>query len=250
MDRKNNILIVLTNTRDFPEQHRHPAPAMGMSAEEARRTGFDVLEVAYLYYCLCHEGSMSVTFASPRGGECYIDPSTMKKSESDEHVRKFIRDTTAMEKIKRTERLESIDPEKYECVVFPGGPGVLFDLPSAPKINELVTHVWERNNGYIATIGHGIAALLNVKSPKTHDAWLKGKKVTANTVEEEKDMQLDKALPFLLEQKLREIGARFEKTNKNESYVVLDERLITGQNRNSAREWVQKIAQQCSSHRD
>jgi len=247
----NQILIVLTNTREFPERGSRNANALGLTEEEAHRTGFDIKEVAYLYECLSNPEQhqltgpqFAVTFASPRGGECHFDPDSLKASEHDEAVRRFLKDQKAMQLIKNTRRLDDIRPEQYQCVAFPGGPGTLFDLPHNDKITHLVQAIWEEKHGMVAAIGHGICALLNVKSRKTNEPILKGRKVTCNTVEEEREMQLDKALPFMVENKLKEIGARFEKSSKFDVNVVVDERIITGQNRNSTKEWVARIRQQ------
>ncbi len=250
---KNQILIVLTNTREFPERGRHDANGLGMTEEEAHRTGCDIKEVAYLYECLANPSQSGqaidatpcqVTFASPRGGECHFDPDSLKASEHDEAVRRFVKDHKAMQLVKNTRRLDEIRPEQYHCICFPGGPGTLFDLPHNDKINLLVQTVWEDNRGYVAAIGHGICALLNVKSRRSNEPILKGRKVTCNTVEEEREMQLDKALPFMVENKLKEIGAKFEKSSKFDINVVVDERIITAQNRNSTKEWVSRIRQQ------
>jgi putative intracellular protease/amidase len=249
---KNQLLVVLTNTREFPERGRRDLSSFGINEEEAQRTGFDVKEVAYLYECLVasYQGHqpMNVTFASPRGGECHFDPYSLKASEHDEEVRKFLKDHKAIQMIKNTKKIDEIRPEQYAGVVFPGGPGTLFDLPHNPKINHLVQTIWEENDGFIASIGHGICALINCKT-RRGEPLLKGRKVTCNTVEEEREMQLDKALPYMIENKLKEIGARFEKSNKFENNVVVDERIITGQNRNSTKEWVQKISHQMQQSR-
>jgi putative intracellular protease/amidase len=248
---QNQVLVVLTNTREFPERGRRDANALGLTDEEAHRTGFDIKEVAYLYECLTspeqHQlagPQYQITFASPRGGECHFDPDSLKSSEHDEAVRRFLKDHRAMQLIKSTRKIDEIRPEQYQCVCFPGGPGTLFDLPHNDKINQVVQSIWEEKHGIVAAIGHGICALLNVKSKRSNEPLLKGRKVTCNTVEEEREMQLDKALPFMVENKLKEIGARFEKSNKFDVNVVVDERIITGQNRNSTKEWVARIRQQ------
>ena len=54
--------------------------------------------------------------------------------------------------------------------------------------------------------------LLNVKSP-----W-----------------RLTKAVPFLLENRMKELGGKFEKGEDFKPFVVTDGRLITGQNPKSA----------------
>lgn len=276
-----NILVILTSTSEFPEHAspRNNPVQLGINQADSRRTGFNIKEVAYLYdafsssstgkgphppphhqphqpegrggresnVAIDFHGKTDLTFASPRGGHCHIDPVSMKQNEYDDIVKRFLSDHRAMEYIKNTERLESVNPERYDAVIFPGGSGVLFDLPNNRKVSDIVTSIWEKNEGCVATIGHGLAALINVKTSKNNEYWLKGKRVTCNTVEEEKDLQLDKALPFMLEHKLKEIGARFEKANKFEPKVVTDERLITAQNVNSTREWIEQIKEELCS---
>ena len=56
---------------------------------------------------------------------------------------------------------------------------------------------------------------------------------------------LDKTLPFILEDLLHERGAHYEKRNPFENFTLVDERLITGQNPSSAKEWVTKIMETC-----
>lgn len=57
-----------------------------------------------------------------------------------------------------------------------------------------------------------------------------GKRVTAFTNEEERAVQLDKLVPFLLESRLRELGAHFIAAEKWTDHVEQDGLLITGQN--------------------
>jgi putative intracellular protease/amidase len=63
---------------------------------------------------------------------------------------------------------------------------------------------------------------------------VKGRRVTGFTNEEEREVQLDKLMPFLLESRLKELGAEFEKSSAWSDYVVVDGNLITGQNPQSS----------------
>ena len=57
-----------------------------------------------------------------------------------------------------------------------------------------------------------------------------GKRVTGFTNTEEEAVQLTNVVPFLLEDELKRLGGLYEKAGDWESFVVVDERLITGQN--------------------
>jgi putative intracellular protease/amidase len=61
-----------------------------------------------------------------------------------------------------------------------------------------------------------------------------GKKVNGFTNEEEVAVKLDKVVPFLLEDKLIERGGIYEKSAPWQEHVVTDQRLVTGQNPQSA----------------
>lgn len=55
------------------------------------------------------------------------------------------------------------------------------------------------------------------------------------TNEEETAVKLENVVPFLLESKLIERGAKFEKSGLWQSHVIVDQRVVTGQNPQSAK---------------
>jgi putative intracellular protease/amidase len=59
---------------------------------------------------------------------------------------------------------------------------------------------------------------------------VKGKRVTGFTNEEEAEMQLTHVVPFLVEDELKRLGAKFEKLPNWQPFSIVDGRLITGQN--------------------
>jgi putative intracellular protease/amidase len=59
---------------------------------------------------------------------------------------------------------------------------------------------------------------------------IKGKCVTAFSNSEERAVHLDKVVPFLLEDKLKERGALYSKGPDFSCYIQVDGTLVTGQN--------------------
>ncbi len=59
---------------------------------------------------------------------------------------------------------------------------------------------------------------------------VKGKRVTGFANSEEEEVQLTKIVPFLVEDELKRLGGLYEKAPNWQSFVVIDGRLITGQN--------------------
>lgn len=255
---KNKILVVCTTTSSLSSSS-NPSHMQQQCSSSTEKTGADVKEIAYIYHYLRKQTSSTanLTIAAPQSTSIPFDPMSKKASENDQVVKEFLQDSSALELFERPETLDSINPNEYSCVIFPGGPGCMFDLASTTNsstLSKIVTTIYNKNDGIVAAIGHGLAALINVSSstsssqPSHRESWLKSRSVTCNTNEEEKDMQLDKALPFLLEQKLKEIGAKFQKGDKFQSYVVVDERLITGQNRNSVKEWMETVTKELKKY--
>jgi putative intracellular protease/amidase len=59
---------------------------------------------------------------------------------------------------------------------------------------------------------------------------VRGKRVTGFTNEEEQEMQLTYVVPFLVEDELKRLDAKFTKVPNRQSICIVDSRLITDQN--------------------
>jgi len=81
----------------------------------------------------------------------------------------------------------------------------------------------------LAAVCHGPAALVDLQD-ENGEPLVKGKTLTAFTDAEETAVGLHEAVPFMLESKLRELGANFESGPDWESKVHRHGLLITGQN--------------------
>ena len=229
-----------------PEDYQFlEAPKMEPNTTNKNYTGVDVYELAHIWQTLRHQMNCSVDFASPRGGPTAADPFSVEKMRKDEKLRQKINDDRELiEAMGHTYPLEWIKPEDYNCVVIPGCRGAMFDLPESRKLENIISEIYERQQGLICTIGHGSAALINVKKQSGSNEYLvKNRKMTCFSDREEKEMQMDRILPFLIEDRLKERGARLEIVEPNKSKVVVDERLITAQNSTSIKEFVQQIAE-------
>lgn len=167
--------------------------------------------------------------------------------------------------------------DKYDVLIIPGGRGAMLDLPyRSTDLQKLLSHVLrveerstktlsENNSvemmswgswlgitsptssfsdvdygGFVATIGHGIAALFNVHDPLDAKKWfLEGKRV---------------ACPRELTKRLQTIGAKRislekgqeeeeEDAKEQQSVLGVEDRLLTAQDRRSVLSWVERIIQ-------
>jgi putative intracellular protease/amidase len=89
------------------------------------------------------------------------------------------------------------------------------------------------NGGLVGAVCHGPAGLLNVEL-ENGLRLVEGRRVAAFTNDEEVAAGKDKVIPFFLADRLEEQGATHVSSAVFEERVVVDDRLVTGQNPASA----------------
>lgn len=192
-------------------------------------TGYYLSEVAHPWEIL-HNAGYEIDFVSPKGGKAPVDGFDL----NDPINKKFWENKTYRKKIENTLTPSQINPADYVAIHYAGGHGAVWDLPNNEAIASIATKIYE-NNGVVSAVCHGPAGIVNIKL--SNGSYLvEGKKVNAFTNEEEVAVGLEKVVPFLLEDKLKERGVVFEKSGLWQSHVVTDQRLVTGQNPQSALE--------------
>lgn len=211
---------------------------MGESAEQnSGETGYFLSEVTHPYYELQSAG-FEVDIASPAGGKPPMDPRSFKLSDVDNQ--RFVQTPTDWQKMQNTLALADIEAADYQAIVFAGGHGTMWDFPDNADIQRLSREIYE-NEGIIAAVCHGPAALVNV-TLSNGDYLVANRQVSTFTNIEERIMRLYSDMPFLLETLLAERGANVKKSLiPFRGKVSVDNRLVTGQNPNSAREMGQEV---------
>lgn len=200
------------------------------------KTGYYLPEVTHPYYELVNAG-YEVDFASPKGGVAPMDPKS--KDLTDPENKAFYSNKKVFSKLQNTLALKDIKASDYKAIVFAGGHGTMWDFANSSDLNRVTSEIYE-NGGIVSAVCHGPAALVNVKL-SNGKYLVSGKKLTAFTNEEEEAVKLTEVMPFLLETELAKKGAEFlEKDNWKEN-VVVDGRLITGQNPASAKKLGKEI---------
>ncbi|WPQ62538.1 antibiotic biosynthesis monooxygenase [Chitinophaga sancti] len=192
------------------------------------RTGFYLSEVAYPWEVLT-DADYDIDFVSPKGGEAPVDGFNL----GDAVNKKFWNDAIYREKIKNTRKPSEVDPAQYAAIHYAGGHGAMWDLADDTALAAIAAKIYE-NGGIVSAVCHGPAGLVNIRL-SNGQYLVDGKKINAFTNEEEVAVKLDKVVPFLLESKLIERGAIFEKSGLWQSNVVTDQRVVTGQNPQSAK---------------
>lgn len=203
-----------------------------------KATGSWIEEFATPYYYFIDKG-YEVVIATPNGGQAPIDPKSTDPSFQTEATKRFYADDKAQKALRTTEKLAKINHKNFAAVFYPGGHGPMWDLSNDKNSIKLIQDFYN-NNKPVAFVCHGSAALVNVKD-KDGQYLINGKKVTSFCNSEESAVQLTDVVPFSLENKLKERGARYSKGNDWSSYVVEDGLLISGQNPQSSEAVAQKL---------
>jgi putative intracellular protease/amidase len=208
-----NILMVLTSHDKL--------------GDTGAKTGFWLEEFAAPYYVLSEAGH-TITLASPKGGQPPLDPKSDSPDFETEATRRFRADPGTQAALASTTRLDEIDPSDFDAVFYPGGHGPLWDLADSPKSRSIIEQTI-RAGKPAALVCHAPAVLKDVTA-EDGSPLVRGKNVTGFTNSEEEAVGLTEVVPFLLQDKLTELGANFTLAFDFQPYVVRDGLLITGQN--------------------
>ncbi|KAH8166829.1 hypothetical protein CIB48_g1370 [Xylaria polymorpha] len=198
-------------------------------------TGWYLPELSHPYDVLTQAGVEIVT-ASPKGGVAPLDPASVAAFKEDASAQAFVRDKKAV--WEQTEPLSSFKgrSDEFAALFYPGGHGPMFDLvDDADSI--AVIEEFAAKGKVVAAVCHGPIVLVNAKRTDGKPL-LAGREVTGFSNAEEDAVDMTKFMPFLLEDRIKAVGADYKKADQPwaELVVVQDQgKLITGQNPASAK---------------
>lgn len=215
-------------------------PSHDQLGNTGQKTGFWLEEFTDPYYKFIDSG-YEVTIASPRGGKPPVDPKSTQKENQSESTKRFEKDKSAQAKLENTLVLSQVSASDYDTLFLPGGHGPMWDLSSDGNMKEIVEDFYS-DKKIVSAVCHGPAGLLQA-TDRNGNSILKGKKITGFTNNEESAVGLTKAVPFSLENRMKELGGRFEKGQDFKPFIVSDGQLITGQNPKSALPAAEKVVE-------
>jgi putative intracellular protease/amidase len=185
------------------------------------------------------EAGIEYDIASIKGGEV---PLYGTDTEGDEVNSKIFSNADFQNRITHSIPVSDINADDYDAVFYPGGFGLLSDLAENEAFAAISASHYEKG-GVIGAVCHGPAGLLPI-TLSNGEKLLANKSVTGFTREEEIDFGTIDNIPFLLEEKLARSAARYNKVQPWGEFVVVDDRVITGQNPASAHAVGQAIVAQ------
>lgn len=202
-----HVLFILTNAAEI--------------GPKKRSTGYFFPEVAHPYHVFAEAG-IAVEYASPLGGT----PPQDGYDESDPAQQAF-HNGSAIRRMGHSRKLSEVDVLDYDAIFFPGGLGPMVDIAKDPDVKRAIERAWTGGK-IVAAVCHGPAAFLGVRL-EDGTPLVSGRKLTSFSNDEESGYaQAD--VPFLLEAALRAEGAEYQSAAAWQEHVVVDGRLLTGQN--------------------
>lgn len=213
---KMKVLIVCTNHDSYPSK--------------TGKTGLWLSELTHFYDAMTKR-KVLVDIVSPKGGTIPIDERSFDLK--DEINQKCLNDAAFLAKFEKSLNPSEIVAKDYRLIFFTGGDGGMWDFPDNIELQQITKIIYE-NYGMVTAVCHGVSGLLNVKL-SDGSYLIEDKYVTGFSHVEDTLMSFVSEIPFHLEDKLRERGAHYTKSMiPFIEYIEMDERLITGQNPNSA----------------
>lgn len=220
------VLIVCTSHNTFPTK--------------SGKTGLWLSELTH-FYDLMLKRKVLVDIVSPNGGPIPIDERSIDLK--DEVNLKYSEDTAFQTKITNSLLPSQVHAQDYRLIYFTGGHGAMWDLTDNAELQEITRIIYEKN-GTVTAVCHGVCGLLNVKL-SDGSLLIKDKYLTGFSNMEETLMSFVSEVPFYLEDKLKENGAHYTKSMiPFIEFIELDERMITGQNPNSAKKVASKALEE------
>lgn len=206
--------------------------------DTGKKTGFWLEEFAAPYYVFKDAGA-EITLASPKGGQPPIDPSSDAEDAQTDDTRRFKADTDAQKHLATTHKLSEVTEAGFDAVFYPGGHGPLWDLAEDTDSKRLI-EAFAAADRPIAAVCHAPAVFRHTLG-KNGKPLVSGRRVTGFSNSEEEAAGLTKVVPFLLEDMLKANGGMYEKGPDWASFVLLDGKLVTGQNPASSAETAKEV---------
>lgn len=209
--------------------------------DTGKTTGLWAEELAVPYYRFTDAG-VQVDLASPLGGAAPIDAGSLKpRGQNEPMVERLLADEAVQALMQKTAKAADVDASGYDAVFFPGGHGTMWDLPHDAGVKRAVEEAFAAGR-VVASVCHGAAGLVSAQGADGQPL-VKGRRINSFTDAEEAQAGLTSVVPFLLESRLRELGAQFEGAPNWQSFSVRDGQFITGQNPQSSERVATEVLQ-------
>ncbi|WP_335976331.1 type 1 glutamine amidotransferase domain-containing protein [Acinetobacter calcoaceticus] len=225
------ILVVMTNHSAYPTR--------------SDKTGLWLTELTHFYDVALASG-YKMDFVSPLGGEVPLDERSLKSIYLDKSARNHLADPAFMQLLKTTLSPSAINPSQYKAIYYTGGHGTMWDFPNNQSLQNISEQIYQQG-GVISAVCHGVGGLLPLQD-ENGKSLITNRTVTGFANIEETLSGIKSQVPFSLQNGLIERGAKYKRAFVPfTSYVVSDDRIITGQNPQSSKEIAEAVIKRLST---
>ncbi|GGD02389.1 type 1 glutamine amidotransferase domain-containing protein [Aquisalinus flavus] len=211
--------------------------------DTGKATGVFASEMTAPYYAFLDSG-MAVDVASIQGGEIPFEPQSLRWPIVSAPDKRFRRDPDFRAKVQNSLAISEVDISDYDIVFLAGGWGAAYDFAQSVELGAQMSAAYD-NGAVIGGVCHGPLGLLQART-EVGDLLLEGRRVTAVTDKQIKELGISHT-PMHPERDLRAAGVVFESDTAFRDFfaskVVVDGRLVTGQNQNDGTETAVKMMQ-------
>jgi len=225
------ILVVMTNHSAYPSR--------------SDKTGLWLTELTHFYDVALAAG-YDMDFVSPLGGQVPLDERSLKSIYLDKSARDHLADPAFMQRLKTTLAPSAINPTQYKAIYYTGGHGTMWDFPTNKALQNISEQIY-RQGGIVSAVCHGVGGLLPLQD-ENGKLLIADRTVTGFANIEETLSGIKSQVPFSLQNGLIERGAKYKQAFVPfTSYVVSDDRIITGQNPQSSKEIAEAVVKRLGS---
>lgn len=225
------ILVVMTNHSAYPTR--------------SDKTGLWLTELTHFYDVALASG-YKMDFVSPLGGEVPLDERSLKSIYLDKSARNHLADPAFMQLLKTTLSPSAINPSQYKAIYYTGGHGTMWDFPKNQSLQNISEQIYQQG-GVVSAVCHGVGGLLPLQD-ENGKSLIANRTVTGFANIEETLSGIKSQVPFSLQNGLIELGAKYKRAFVPfTSYVVSDDRIITGQNPQSSKEIAEAVIKRLST---
>lgn len=211
--------------------------------EDGDATGVFASEMTGPYYVFQDSG-LQVDVASIKGGAIPVDPVSFSWYVIAESDQRYQQDDAFQAKVENSIKIDDVDISDYDIVYIAGGWGAAYDLGYSDVLADKMSQAYAQNKA-IGAVCHGPLGLLKARKPDG-SLLVEGTRLTAVSDRQIAQLFVTET-PQHPENELRKAGALYEADwsllDILSNHVVVDGRIVTGQNQNAGEEVAYKLLQ-------
>jgi|Transcript_12114 putative intracellular protease/amidase len=217
------------------------APYYGKSLDHPTGLWLEELAAAYMVF---KKAGYEITIASPAGGPIPIDCNSLRGAFFTQESKEFLHDADAMDMFMHTKKISEVaTPGDFDALYLPGGSGCCADFVNNGDVKSAIESTYSSGK-IVAIVCHGPIALAECFKPDGTTPFVQGMTVTGFSDAEEEMVGGTSKVPFLIETRFVEQGAKYEKAEAPfGSHICVDGNLVTGQNPASSTAAAEKVVE-------